>query len=272
MDPLALVPYAIAAAGGRTNGFDSSQLVAAGLTLLQRSAPHVRALAGRRSALLLPPGPAWLVGLAASDGRGAVLLEPNSAVSEEHLRKWNVGAVFTTMALQASLPPGTPYVLLDDAPRHARVVSADRVQELDLGSHFALDLIGDTGGHGSPEECVLFASTGLSASHEQLMDAARRAMRAEQFTPVDRTVTVVSPHALDSMAPGLLAPLLAGGQLRTVAEHTTEALLAAVDEIDATMIVLPSTLGDALRDALGLPGWVHADPLARVKRVVRVTI
>jgi non-ribosomal peptide synthetase component F len=104
------------------------------------------------------------------------------------------------------------------------------------------------------------------------MDAARRAMRAEQFTPVDRTVTVVSPHALDSVAPGLLAPLLAGGQLRTVAEHTTTALLDAVDEIDATMIVLPSALGDALRDALGLPGWVHADPLARVKRVVRVTI
>ena len=52
-NPLGLLPIAIAASGGRVDGFEAQQLVAAGLTLLQRSAPLVRALSGRRSAILL---------------------------------------------------------------------------------------------------------------------------------------------------------------------------------------------------------------------------
>ncbi len=266
MDPLALVPYAIAAAGGRTDGLDNSQLVAAGLTLLQRSAPLVRALAGRRSAILLPPGPAWIVALAASDGRGAVLLTPDQAAHEEALATWHVGAVFTISALSGGLPPGTPHVLLDDAPRRATVVTTDRVQEVDLGSHFALDLVGDTDGPGSPEECVLFAATGPAVSHRQLIDAAREAMRSEQFTPVDRTVSAVGPRSLDELALGMLAPLLAGGQLRVMTEPSTDALLRAVSDIDATMIVVPATM-DA---PLVTDDAVHADQLARLKRVVRV--
>ena len=51
-DPLALLPLALAAGGGRIGVagdehlLDAQQLVAAGLTLLQRSAPLVRALSG----------------------------------------------------------------------------------------------------------------------------------------------------------------------------------------------------------------------------------
>lgn len=267
MDPLALVPYAIAAAGGRTDGVDNSQLVAAGLTLLQRSAPLVRALAGRRSALLLPPGPAWIVALAASDGHGAVLLAPDQGAREQELSAWNVGAVFTISPLSEGLPPGTPHVLLDDAPRRATVVTTDRVQEVDLGSHFALDLVGDMDGPGSPEECVLFAATGHAASHRQVIDAARDAMRSEQFTPVDRTVSTVAPRSLDELALGMLAPLLAGGQLRPLTEHSTNALLRAVRDIDATMIVMPATTNEPL----ATEGAEHADQLARIKRVVRVS-
>jgi hypothetical protein len=78
-DPLALLPLALAAGGGRigqagadaTDDSEAQQLVAAGLTLLQRSAPLVRALSGRRSAILLPTSPAYLTALAASEGRGA---------------------------------------------------------------------------------------------------------------------------------------------------------------------------------------------------------
>ena len=50
-DPLALLPLALAAGAGRIGVagdalYDAPQLVAAGLTLLQRSAPLVRALGG----------------------------------------------------------------------------------------------------------------------------------------------------------------------------------------------------------------------------------
>jgi acyl-CoA synthetase (AMP-forming)/AMP-acid ligase II len=144
-DPLALVPLALAAGSGRigaagADAFDAPQLVAAGLTLLQRSAPLVRALSGKRAAILLPTSPQYLTALAASEGRGAVLVNPlASAVELEYqCRDANVGAVFTTTSLAARAPAGMPVVLLDDAPRAARVVTVDRTQDVDLGSHHGL--------------------------------------------------------------------------------------------------------------------------------------
>src|SRR3954466_3523378 len=105
-NPLALLPLAMAAGGGRigalgaTPVYEAQQLVAAGLTLLQRSAPLVRALSGKRSAILLPTSPHFLVALAASEGRGAVLINPLAAPAEIdfQLRDAGVGAVFTTSA------------------------------------------------------------------------------------------------------------------------------------------------------------------------------
>ena len=113
-NPLALLPLALAAGGGRigtagtapSHFLEAQQLVAAGLTLLQRSAPLVRALSGRRSAILLPTSSAFLTALAASDGRGAVLVNPLAAPAEIafQIRDANVGAVFTTSAFAARLP------------------------------------------------------------------------------------------------------------------------------------------------------------------------
>ena len=59
-DPLSLLTLACAAAGGRVDDYEAAQLIAAGVTLLQRSAPLVRALSGRRSAILLPTSHAFL--------------------------------------------------------------------------------------------------------------------------------------------------------------------------------------------------------------------
>src|SRR3954463_14178406 len=99
-NPLALLPLALAARGGQVDQYEAQQLVAAGLTLLQRSAPLVRALSGKRSAILLPTSPHFLVALAASEGRGAVLINPLAAPAEIdfQLRDAGVGAVFTTSA------------------------------------------------------------------------------------------------------------------------------------------------------------------------------
>ena len=107
-DPLALFPLAIAAGGGQLGPFAAAQLAAAGLTLLQRSAPLVRTLAGKRAAILLPSGPAYLVALTASDGRGAVLLNHQASVESIawQLADADVGAVFTEQALVPLLPAG----------------------------------------------------------------------------------------------------------------------------------------------------------------------
>src|SRR6476660_9565771 len=113
-DPFSLLPLSIAAHGGRVDGFEAQQLVAAGLTLLKRSAPVVRALSGKRSAILLPTSPAFLVALAASEGRGAVLINPLASPSEiaHQLADANVGAVFTNATLAGGLPASIPRVLL----------------------------------------------------------------------------------------------------------------------------------------------------------------
>ena len=95
-DPLALLPLAAAAGGGRVDGFEAGQLVAAGLAVLRRSAPLVRALSGRRAAILLPTSHQFLTALAASDGRGAVLMNPLAAPPEiaYQLNDADVGAEF----------------------------------------------------------------------------------------------------------------------------------------------------------------------------------
>lgn len=56
-EPFALLPLAAAAAGGRVDGYEAAQLVAASLTLLQRSMPLGRALGGRRAEVYAVPEP-----------------------------------------------------------------------------------------------------------------------------------------------------------------------------------------------------------------------
>lgn len=218
MDPLALLPYALAAAGGRVGAHDVTALVAAGVTLLQRSAPLVRALAGRRSAVLLPPGAPWLVALAASDGRSMVLLDPLT-VSEDAiaamLRTHDVGAVFTSQAWLPAVPADIPFVLLDEAPSRARVCALGRDHMIDLGSHFALDLVGDTESPGSPEECLRLEPHGAVLTHADLLVAARRVLRDHQLTPLHHTTWASTPVSPESIVRELVAPLLVGGTVDT---------------------------------------------------------
>ena len=152
-NPLSVLPFAMAAHGGTLDDMPASQLVAAGLTLLQRSAPLARALYGRRAALLLPTSPAFVVALAASEGRGAVLLNPLATASEieYQLQDSNVGAVFTIAAIAGRLPTGMVHVLLDDAPHHAAVMIDGALSTIDLGSHIGLALDGDAEFGGSDE-------------------------------------------------------------------------------------------------------------------------
>jgi acyl-CoA synthetase (AMP-forming)/AMP-acid ligase II len=191
-DPLALLPLALAAGGGRigvagADEFAVQQLVAAGLTLLQRSAPLVRALSGRRSAILLPTSPQYVTALAASEGRGAVLVNPlaSPVEIEYQCRDANVGAVLTVGALASRVPRGMPLVLLDDAPRAARVVTPDRSHDVDLGSHHGLSIEGERDVRGRDEEAVIVYTSamrgvplGAVLTHANLLANARSTMEA----------------------------------------------------------------------------------------------
>jgi len=219
-DPLSLVPLAIAARGGRIDGVGVAQLVAAGVTMLQRSAPLVRALATGRSAILLPPSPPVLVALAASDGRGALVLDPDSpsALLQEQLLQGNAGAVFTTSSLADRVGAERVLVLLDDAPTRVVIMVRGVEVVIDVGSHFGLALEGEQDSPGRDEEFVVFySSDGVRAtamSHRALLSAARG--RPGTVTG-DAAVphTAMSPISTRAGLLALLAPLLAGESVQT---------------------------------------------------------
>ena len=191
-DPLALVTLAVAAAGGRMAGHDNNSLIAAGHTLLQRSAVLVRALTTLRSAVWLPTGGPWLTALAASDGRGALLLDPQLsgiAVADRCARE-GVGALFTVAPLaraaDTALASELIQIWLDDAPVSAAVISRDgdrRVERrIDLGAHFGIDLAGDTATEGRDEPFVHV--DGGWHTHRALLAAARTHAAVQGLTPV----------------------------------------------------------------------------------------
>ncbi len=220
-DPLSLVPLALAARGGRIDQFEAAQLVAAGVTLLQRSAALVRALAMGRSAIVLPPSPAVLLAMAASDGRGALVLDPDAPASTLHaqLSHGNARAVFTMRALVDPLGAERPLVLLDEAPMRATVLAGGREFVIDLGSHFGLALEGEQDSPGRDEECVvMYRGDGLSTdvvSHRQLLAAARARLRPPlPELAHESDVGIASVATLDGLLT-LLSPLLAGEAVRT---------------------------------------------------------
>ena len=227
MNPLALLPLAIAAGNGRLGAagdvaFDARQLVAAGLTLLQRSAPLVRALSGRRVAILLPTSPQFLVALAAAEGRGAVLVNPLAAPAEiaYQLADANVGAVLTNRALASRVPAGVPLVLLDDAPRSARVVTPDRTHDVDLGSHHGLTLEGEEDADGRDEEAVIVYTSamrgtplGAVLTHRNLLANARATIDAIGTRADDHLLALLPFSHLFGLTVTLSAPLMVGARV-----------------------------------------------------------
>ena len=240
-DPLALLPLAIAAGAGHLGSFDAAQLTAAGLTLLQRSAPLVRALAGKRSAILLPSGPAYLVALAASDGRGALLLDQQASAESIawQLADADVGAVFTLAALVPLLPDDVPLVLLDEAPRLARVIVPGRRMDVDLGSHHGLALEGDTATEGRDEECIIaYEASGRRTvrTHRDLITAGRAAVAEFLLTPVDHVLSLLPCRDPDALAVCIAAPLLAGARLSFLSPVSVDDVVMAIAQHDVTMV------------------------------------
>ena len=225
MNPYAVLPLAIAGGNGRIDAFEARQLVAAGLTLLQRSAPLVRALAGHRAGILLPTSPAFLVALAAAEGRGAVLVNPLASAAEVayQIADAGVGAMFTTTALAPRVPEGMPLVLLDDAPRSARVVAGGAVRDVDLGAHFGLDLAGETDVAGRDEDCAIVYTSAMAGeplgailTHRNLLANARACIPALETTSADHVLAVLPFAHLFGLVVTAVSPLLAGARVTTM--------------------------------------------------------
>jgi hypothetical protein len=253
-DPLALLPFALAAGGGRLDDHDTASLVAAGVTLLQRAAPLVRALDGRHSACLLPPSSAALVALAASVGRGILVLDPADHPESIHraLEAHRVGAVFTLDRYRERVPASVPMVLLDDAPRSARVFDRPgaRVLTVDLGSHHGLPLEGSRDAEGLTDLCVqVAASRGrpLTAwSHRELLSLARRTARAWTLTPMDRLLVILPFAHLTERLAAEAATLLMGGRADSIARFSPQDVGDRLVRRETTVLVGTATVFEAL--------------------------
>ncbi|MBL0940536.1 MAG: hypothetical protein IBJ03_16695 [Gemmatimonadaceae bacterium] len=269
MDPLGLLPYALAAGGGRLDGHDVPRLVAAGVTLLQRSAPLVRAMAGRHAAIRPSSWSEWLMALAASDGRGLLMLPGESEMSVDSalatLASHQVGALFSDNVDSATWANGSPVntlVALGTAPARALVRSDTREQAVDLGTHFGLDLIGDTATPGRDEPCLALGNESWR-THREVIGAARSCMERHGFTPVHRTLNWLPFADWAGLVSGTLAPLLAGGMVLGRPSLSASDVHAHLMQDDASVLVLSAdqltTLAAKLREhPLG-----H-DPLVRV--------
>ena len=265
--PFSLLPLALAGGGGRVDDFEAQQLIAAGLTLLQRSAPLVRALAGRRAAILLPTSPAFLVALAASEGRGAVLVNPLAAPAEIAFQcsDANVGAVFTTSSFAARLPAGLVVVLLDDAPRTARVVSGASSKDVDLGSHHGLALEGERDALGRDEEAAIVYTSamrgtplGAVLTHASLLANARSTVEAVDNAPADHVLALLPLSHLFGLTVTCVAPLLVGARVTCMERfhplRAAELLATGISEVVGVPAVFHAMLAAIERRGLDLRG------------------
>lgn len=262
-DPLSYLPLALAGANGVLDGIDIRRLIAAGVALLQRTAPLVRALHGRRSALLIPGGPSFFVALAASEGRGALLLDPRAGSSElaESLGSGGVGAAFTVSALEHRLPAALPRVLLDDVPARATWRIGEESRTIELAIHDGLHLEGEDDVAGADEE-VLVASRGDAAgdalgtpiTHRRLLACARATARGAKLAARDHTLALAPYARLFGLVTGAIAPLLAGGRVTTGNAFTPAQSLRALEQDGVSMLVGAPVQFAALLDELARRG------------------
>jgi long-chain acyl-CoA synthetase len=241
-----LLPLAAASRGGTIDGIPAQALVAAGITLLQRSAPLVRSLAGKRSAILLPTSPAFFIALAASEGRGAVLVNPLAAPREiaYQLGDADVGAVFTIAAFADRLPDGVVHVLLDDAPRTAVVVAGGARRTIDLGSHFPLELEGDPDAPGDPgEAAIVYTSAmrgralGAILTHRGLLANARATIAAGAVEGSERVLAALPFSHLFGFVVTGVAPLLAGASVITLPRYHPMRVIELIERGSVSMFV-----------------------------------
>jgi long-chain acyl-CoA synthetase len=267
-DPLGLLPIALAAGGGHVDGYEAQQLVAAGLTLLQRSAPLVRALERRRAAILLPTSPTFFTALAASEGRGAVLINPLASRAEiaYQIADASVGAAFTIASLADRLPPDTVRVLLDDAPRAARVIAGGVTRDIDLGSHHGLVLEGEADAPGARDEAAVVYTSALSGTllgarltHANLLSNARATIEAGAMSREAQALAVLPFTHLFGLVVSGVAPLLAGGRVTTMGRFNPNRVIELLERESITDLVAVPSVFTAVATRLARRGARLAD-------------
>ena len=272
-DPLSLLPFALAAGNGSINAVPVQQAVAAGVTLLQRCAPVVRALAGKRAGILLPPGHAFLTALTAAEGRGTVLFNPLASAPEiaHQIEDAGIGAIFTLELLARHLPADGPLVvLLDDAPDEARVRDGSITRIVDLSTHAPFRLEGEQDVDGRDEEAVVVYTSAMAGvplgailTHQNLLHNARATLAGAGFTADDHVLALLPWAHLFGLVVTGAAPLLAGASVVTQDRFVPSRVLDAIEQDGITALVGVPSMFDAILTAL--ENRAHTTPLGTLR-------
>jgi long-chain acyl-CoA synthetase len=142
-------------------------------------------------------------------------------------------------------------VLLDDAPRSARVVTPDRTQDVDLGSHHGLTIEGERDVRGSDEEAVIVYTSamrgvplGAVLTHANMLANARSTVEAATQTADDDVLALLPFSHLFALTVTCSAPLLSGARVRTMDRfHPVRAA---------------ELLADGVTEVVGVPAVFHA--------------
>ncbi len=248
-------------------------MIAAGLTLLARCPPLVRALSGKRAAVLLPTSPAFLTALAACEGRGAVLINPLAAPPEVayQIADAGVAAVFTIASLARKVPDHVTRVLLDEAPRAARVIAEGRTLDVDLGSHVGMQIEGDTETEGRDEECAIVYTSAMEGralgailTHRNLIANARATADAAGLTGADHSLALLPFAHLFGLTVTMSAPLLAGGRVTAMDRFNASRAIELLRTQGITLLTAVPSVFSALLAVLGRTGATLDAPALRV--------
>lgn len=242
-EPMSVLSLAVASGGGHVDGREAQQWLAAGYGLLSRSSQLVRALSGRRAAILLPPGGAYLTALAASDGRGTVLINPLASKPEivRQIQDAAVGAVFTNVELSPHLPADVPFVLLDEAPHSAQVSIDGATRNIDLGNHFGLSLSGRTDVEGRDEEAVIVYTSAMAGkplgailTHKNLLANARASADALGDTSNDQCLSALPFAHLFGLIVCAVSPLIRGASVELMSRYHPGRTLDTIEKNSIT--------------------------------------
>ncbi len=286
--PLSLIPLAMAAGDGKIDDCDARQLVAAGVTMLQRCAPLVKALTGARGALLLRDPAECLVALAGCEGHGAVLLGPswNAERVRAALERTGATVVFTVERHARRVPDGVPLVLLDELPGHVVFSHGATRRTVDVGSHFGLAIEGEES-EGSDEEAVVaFAprSPGGSDpgeclpgharrySHRALLNFARAVATGAAISESDVVSSLLPLDEAAGLGGGLVAPCIGGARVATTGGSRWSDPARALEASGCTVLVGDDARFASLARALDRDGGVPARARLRAAVVVGDTI
>lgn len=200
--------------------------------------------------------PQFVSALAASAGRGAVLMNPLASPMElaYQIADAGVGAVFTVRDLEDKLPPSIARVLLDAAPEQARVIVDGQARDLSLALHEGLAIQGEADAPGSDDEAVVVYTSAMAGqplgailTHRNLLANTRATVAAADLTSADHSLALLPfTHAFGLVVAGM-APLLAGGRVTCMARFHPVRAVELLEAKDITMLVgVPAVFGALL--------------------------